>query len=519
MGSSLDTQLVAFNINTEPTVPELNDDIINTDEFHEIVNNAKEIDIESLDLSPEEKTELKNKIEQFAKVQNKANEEQLDKILRNTDIQKDLSLIASIKTKQDQNKVEQKNNEINQQIINTSKDTFIAAGELTGQKDSNDPQYWEQLSTGKLQLDEQNDLQRSDQKLQATEDTINRFQNDPTNPQNIAKVEEVSTTLNNAQANLEKANEEQRMILENNNLNPEEKDQLESLEVSASERIKKGSELRNEFNKVVIDTNKPAIEELRRLSEDPNISEEERQDIRDAIEAYENGDGDPVTQVIIDRLKAQGKSDEEIAAYMEKAVSDYKKDGKVSQDQAELIRESLFLSDSRFTEAIKHIDDSTFTELTGQNRTEFVTNNREYIRANQLLKTETLTRFDQKDPNYRNSEVITARETQARKFSNKLDEVLEPGSTKDRETYTLSSNLVIPPFKANEISAKYGIDRNNIGLINAIALGDVNEINARTQNRPELQAKLNKEIQGNFLLPEQDRINNRQNLFFGLSIS
>ena len=229
MGSSLDTQLVAFNINTEPTVPELNDDIINTDEFHEIVNNAKEIDIESLDLSPEEKTELKNKIEQFAKVQNKANEEQLDKILRNTDIQKDLSLIASIKTKQDQNKVEQKNNEINQQIINTSKDTFIAAGELTGQKDSNDPQYWEQLSTGKLQLDEQNDLQRSDQKLQATEDTINRFQNDPTNPQKIAKVEEVSTTLNNAQANLEKANEEQRMILENNNLNPEEKDQLESL--------------------------------------------------------------------------------------------------------------------------------------------------------------------------------------------------------------------------------------------------------------------------------------------------
>ena len=203
---------------------------------------------------------------------------------------------------------------------------------------------------------------------------------------------------------------------------------------------------------------------------------------------------------------------------MEKAVSDYKKDGKVSQDQAELIRESLFLSDSRFTEAIKHIDDSTFTELTGQNRTEFVTNNREYIRANQLLKTETLTRFDQKDPNYRNSEVITARETQARKFSNKLDEVLEPGSTKARETYTLSSNLVIPPFKANEISAKYGIDRNNIGLINAIALGDVNEINARTQNRPELQAKLNKEIQGNFLLPEQDRINNRQNLFFGLSI-
>ena len=38
MGSSLDTKLVAFNINTEPAVSEVDNDIIDFDEFNEIDN-------------------------------------------------------------------------------------------------------------------------------------------------------------------------------------------------------------------------------------------------------------------------------------------------------------------------------------------------------------------------------------------------------------------------------------------------------------------------------------------------
>ena len=38
MGNRLDTELVVFNIHTEPTISEVDSDIIDFDEFNEIVN-------------------------------------------------------------------------------------------------------------------------------------------------------------------------------------------------------------------------------------------------------------------------------------------------------------------------------------------------------------------------------------------------------------------------------------------------------------------------------------------------
>lgn len=520
MGSSLDTKLIAFNINSEPNVSLGDDEIIDIKGFNEILNNAKNLDIDSLNLSSEEKQKLKTSIENFTKVQETATNEQIQKILADKDFQKDLSWIASIEADSQQNKIAAKNNETNQQIINNNRDIFIAASETTGQEQ--DPDSWSKYITLPGKDTDKERLNIIIRERKATEETINSFQNDPTNPENITKIEEVSTTIGRAKISLQRANEEQIAILENNNLEPDQKEKVQSLATQTSETTQVNSNFDKNLGDAVIGKKTEIISAFEKRLENPNLTDKARTNLEKALEKIRNTNNpDEIIQIIKEQLKAQGKSEEEINTILENIAKDQADNGKLDDKSlANIINEGWLSLDENVIKGTLELGDNQLTDLIGKDRTEFVTSNSKYIRENQLLDVQTLQKFDRNDVNYTGTNAnTTARESQKREFSENISAILNPESFNSAETYDISTSLVIPAFKANEIASTYNIDRNNIGLINAIALGDINEINARTLDVPTLQAQLNKEIQGNFLLPEQDIISNRQNLFFGLSIS
>lgn len=517
MGSSLDTKLIAFNINSEPNVSLGDDEIIDIKGFNEILNNAKNLDIDSLNLSSEEKQKLKTSIENFTKVQETATNEQIQKILADKDFQKDLSWIASIEADSQQNKIAAKNNETNQQIINNSRDTFIATGETTGQKDQNDPQYWEQLSRGSIQFDSNIDRQTSEKKLKATEETIKRFQNDPTNPENITKIEEVSTTIGRAKISLQRANEEQIAILENNNLEPDQKEKVQSLATQTSETTQVNSNFDKNLGDAVIGKKTEIISAFEKRLENPNLTDKARTNLEKALEKIRNTNNpDEIIQIIKEQLKAQGKSEEEINTILENIAKDQADNGKLDDTNlANIINEGWLSLDENVIKGTLELGDNQLTDLIGKDRTKFVTSNSKYIRENQLLDVQTLQKFDRNDKNYQGPERTNTQEAQNQAFSNKLNAILEPGEASGARTLSNTSNLGLPPLIANEISARYGIDRNS-PLVVHIYNRDIVAINYLTEQYPELQDRLNKEIQGNFL-PDQ-RINDQQNSFFGLSI-
>ncbi len=476
--------------------------ISTVDEFKELVKNAKEQQADRFKDHPQ-KDKLIKVIDQYDEYLGKLSDEQITKLLNNDQVQNKLQNIKIALT--------------NQQIINNSRDTFIAAGETTGQKDQDDPQYWEQLSRGSIQFDSNIDRQTSEKKLQATEEIINRFQNDPTNPENIAKVEEVFTTIGRAKISLQKAHEEQIAILENNDLEPDQKEKVQSLATQTSETTQVNSNFDKNLGDAVIGKKTELISAFEKRLENPNLTDKARTNLEKALEKIRNTNNpDEIIQIIKEQLKAQGKSEEEINTILENIAKDQADNGKLDDTNlANIINEGWLSLDEDVIKGTLELGDNQLTDLIGKDRTKFVTSNSKYIRENQLLDVQTLQKFDRNDKNYQGPERTNTQEAQNQAFSNKLNDLLELGKASGARTLSNTSNLGLPPLIANEISARYGIDRNS-PLVVHIYNRDIVAINYLTEQYPELQDRLNKEIQGNFL-PDQ-RINDQQNSFFGLSI-
>lgn len=452
-------KLISFDTgSTVSTNSDSQDDCssIDLEEFRSMLSKAENEDFNEKvleNLSADAKDNYQALIDKYRKYNKKVNNEQLQTILKNKEVQRELLIIFQV-----QRDIE---------LETTSKDLFVALGtSLTGtpQQSTKDKADWREYMTGQSTFSTCDDESKLRESSAETFVIIRNYEADPTNPERIVKMETILGTIKDSNQQISTIAAKQSELLAD--AAKADRENLASYNTSAqnidliNQRQINITERNRLVGEAILNQKQPTIDflEKQRNAETDPIRRQEFDEAIAKIQATD--DPEEVLRNFREVLEAQGKSSQEIENILNGIADDQADNGRIDhQKNLNLIREGWIVSQGQI---IEYLDDEALNGFMGKDRTDLITDNSQYLRERELVSADTLRRFDRNDPNYTGPESTTNKQvnTARKELEEKLAAFLDPEAQKQSSLENGNSSLIISPETARNIAAIFGLDPN-----------------------------------------------------------